>query len=281
MRADMSLLTPKLEVRRVYRGSPLERKVRRLLAISVVKALAASAFGLLPSRFRSCRQTLAEGSSGYDILIHETQLEITESNSRKLSELVSQARGQCCHRAIPPGRPQPTLPNRENAPSEIAQCLLFPRVTRTVRHDLRPPIVNIRARRPPLPALVTMPEATVDEDGSPIFRENQVGRSWKAVVANHIAKAEPVEGFAKRDLGLRVRPLHALHQRGSTFGRDRVHGPEVTSEPSGAEWPRSRAAEARRRRSISGCQPGLAGWRRRRRTRTCPGRTGCVPLRAE
>ena len=47
-----------------------------------------------------------------------------------------------------------------------------------------------------------MPEAAVDEDHSPVLRENDVGRAWEVAIILTVAEAPVPEGEAQLDLRL-------------------------------------------------------------------------------
>ena len=63
-----------------------------------------------------------------------------------------------------------------------------------------------------------MPEAAMNENHGLVLRKDKIGCAGQALVGDHIAKPHSMKRFAERDLRLRVRAPHALHERGSAFG---------------------------------------------------------------
>ena len=67
-----------------------------------------------------------------------------------------------------------------------------------------------------------MPEAPVDEDDGAVLRQNQVRRAGQIAAVEAESVPQPVDEASDRDLGPRVRCLHACHDGASLFGRVRV-----------------------------------------------------------
>ena len=95
------------------------------------------------------------------------------------------------------------LPDDDDGPAfgfQLAPCVL---VALLVPCYLGGPEVGVGlGNRVVFAGFMAMPEAAVDEDGSAVFGEDDVGFAGKVLVVDAVAEAQAPEGFAQKELRL-------------------------------------------------------------------------------
>lgn len=114
------------------------------------------------------------------------------------------------------------LPNTKNGPPGGGQIGVVPAIPSDVAVKLRPPVVGVRLRRRAVFG-ATMPVATVNEDGYPCRREDDVRAATDAPYRRGVlpeAKTPAVKLRPERPFRRRVRPPVPAHHcaRGSRGG---------------------------------------------------------------
>jgi hypothetical protein len=68
-----------------------------------------------------------------------------------------------------------TFPDHDRIPAEFAKCALMQFVAGGVAVEFfQPPIAPVRGRSAIPATAMPMPETTVDENGNPLFRQNEI-----------------------------------------------------------------------------------------------------------
>ncbi len=129
-------------------------------------------------------------------------------------------------------------PDGDDVPAEVPEFVLDAEVAGAVAVDLgAPPLAAGRGQAEVGALRVPVPEAAVDEDHGPVFRQHQFGPAGELAVprAGHgEAVAGPVEHRAQGDLGPGVAAADARHHLGSLFGSEDVgHRNKGCGQPAG------------------------------------------------
>ena len=111
------------------------------------------------------------------------------------------------------------LPDGECMPSHLGQLLLHTEVTFFVTGNLIGPELDIRfGDGIVFTALVSMPEAAVDEDAGAVFPHDDIGFTWQAGVVEAIAIAVAPQVFSHEEFRFRVFRPYGRHIPMALFG---------------------------------------------------------------
>lgn len=121
------------------------------------------------------------------------------------------------------------LPHDHNSPTEPTKRPNVSTVSVDVGGKLRLPELHIRRRRRRLLASMSMPEATVNENGQPESWQDQVRRAWQVSTIQSKTISHPVQHPAHHEFRTSILWSYASHQSGTFFRRQCVHSLAVAS----------------------------------------------------
>ena len=106
---------------------------------------------------------------------------------------------------------QRTFPDHGNAPPVRPEPAAHIGIACLVTADLVPPEVFAGSGPPEQRTVMPMPEASMDEDRSPILRKNQIGFARQLPSVESVAEPPRMQGLAEGHLRTRVRPPDRRH----------------------------------------------------------------------
>lgn len=111
------------------------------------------------------------------------------------------------------------LPNHLDSPAQSAEGADHEIVSNYIAGDLGLPEFSIAARKfRALAALVSMPEAAMDENDHPRSWKDDVGRTWQVFPVDAESQAKSVSESSHSEFGRRILLPHLRHQRRACGG---------------------------------------------------------------
>lgn len=103
------------------------------------------------------------------------------------------------------------LPYYDHSPALHRERPFDPFVSRTVARNLLSPEICSRRGNLCTVAIMTMPEAAMNEDGSSVLCQRNVRRAWKIFLVQCISESKRMEGSSEQHLGLGVAFANPTH----------------------------------------------------------------------
>ncbi len=108
-----------------------------------------------------------------------------------------------------------TLPCLDDFPAHDLQLSFHPCIASSVTQNLRLPELRSCLGQTVQRAIVTMPEASMDKDDGPVFRQHDIRSPRQSSSAQAVAESPRMEALAYKDLQFGVRATDPRHLCGS------------------------------------------------------------------